>query len=305
MGFFVARNFLDKKMQDKFLRSFIRTLNFMKMKKLLIIVLVCFPILALGQRKPKIKGNRVVTEVSETLPPFEAISLEDDLQVQIKKSFGEGYNIVADDNLVDVLKLEVVDGTLVISSFYDILSKKKLEITVNFVELKAITVKAGKIYGDDTISTDALYLNVFGNSDLEIDAYAFVVNLNSEDNSKSELKLDVDSLNVLQRQRSKAFIYMVGGVNQIELQDNGDLTLEGTAEEMTIKMMANSRLKTQKCETGSIDLSLDENAVARIQATKALQLSALGDTKTYLYGNPKISILDFMDTTQLIKKQLE
>jgi len=276
----------------------------MNMKRVLILALVFMPMLTLAQRKPKIKGNRVVTEVNETLPPFDAISLEDNLEVQIKKSFQEGYSITADDNLIDVLKLEVVDGTLIVSSFYDILSKKKLEITINFVELKAITVKSGKIYGDDTISTDVLYLNAFGNSDLEISADAFVVNLNSEDNSKTDLKLDVDSLNIMQRQRSKAFIYMVGGVNQIELSDNGDLTIEGTAEEMTVKMNSNSRLKTQKCETGFIDLAIDENAVARIQATKDLRLNALGDTKTYLYGNPKISISEFTHTTQLIKKEL-
>ncbi|HCO83723.1 MAG TPA: DUF2807 domain-containing protein, partial [Arenibacter sp.] len=35
--------------------------------------------LVYSQRKPKIKGNRNVIEVRETLPPFNAVQLDDDL----------------------------------------------------------------------------------------------------------------------------------------------------------------------------------------------------------------------------------
>ena len=277
----------------------------MKMKKILALLFVLVPLLVLSQRRPKIKGNRVVTEVNESLPTFNAIELTDDLEIHLKKSFGEGYQITADDNLIDVLKFEVLDGTLMISSYYDIVSKKKLEITVNFVALNAITLRAGKVFGDDQISTETLYLNTFGNADMDIDASAFLVNLNAEDNSKVNLKLDVDTLQVVQRHRSKAYIYSVSGTNIVDLLDNGDLTLEGTTEEMRVKILANTRLKAQKLESQNVVLHIDENAVARIQAFKNFELNAAGNTKTYLYGNPKISILDFMDTTQLIKKQLE
>ncbi len=277
----------------------------MKMKKILALLFVLVPLLVLSQRRPKIKGNRVVTEVNESLPTFNAIELTDDLEIHLKKSYGEGYQITADDNLIDVLKFEVLDGTLMISSYYDIVSKKKLEITVNFVALNAITLRAGKVFGDDQISTETLYLNTFGNADMDIDASAFLVNLNAEDNSKVNLKLDVDTLQVVQRHRSKAYIYSVSGTNIVDLLDNGDMTMEGTTEEMKAKLLANTRLKAQKLESQNVVLHIDENAVARIQAFKNFELNAAGNTKTYLYGNPKISILDFMDTTQLIKKQLE
>ena len=277
----------------------------MKMKKILALLFVLVPLLVLSQRRPKIKGNRVVTEVNESLPTFNAIELTDDLEIHLKKSYGEGYQITADDNLIDVLKFEVLDGTLMISSYYDIVSKKKLEITVNFVALNAITLRAGKVFGDDQISTETLYLNTFGNADMDIDASAFLVNLNAEDNSKVNLKLDVDTLQVVQRHRSKSYIYSVSGTNIVDLLDNGDMTMEGTTEEMKAKLLANTRLKAQKQESQNVVLHIDENAVARIQAFKNFELNAAGNTKTYLYGNPKISILDFMDTTQLIKKQLE
>ena len=274
------------------------------MKRLAIVFVIILPVLAFSQRKPKIKGNRSVTEVSETLPPFNAIELKDDLEIGLRKSFGEGYRIVADDNLVDVLKFEVVDGTLIISSYYDIVSKKKLEIIVEFVELNAITLQTGKLIGMDTISAETFYANTFGNSDLDVAIDAFVVSLTAEDNSRTAMKLDVDSLNIIQRHRSNAEIYSVSGTNQIELYDNGDLTLEGTTEEMSATLMGNTKMKAQKQQAATVKLMADENSMVRVQATKMLQLSAMGDSKIYLYGNPQITINAFMDTPQLIKKEL-
>ncbi|MEX0361433.1 MAG: DUF2807 domain-containing protein, partial [Allomuricauda sp.] len=102
------------------------------LKNLAIVLLLLFNLTAFAQRKPKIKGSRIVTEVNGELPMFNAVQLNDDLNIVLKKSFGPGYKIEADDNLIDILKFNVVDGTLIISSFYDITSKKKLDITIEF-----------------------------------------------------------------------------------------------------------------------------------------------------------------------------
>ncbi|MEC8832951.1 MAG: DUF2807 domain-containing protein, partial [Bacteroidota bacterium] len=113
------------------------------MKKLFILLFAVAPIVVFAQRKPKIKGSRIVTQVSEELPPFNAVVLNDDLEINLKKGLGPGFYISADDNLVDILKFEVVDETLIISSYYTITAKKELEITVNYTGLKALTVKNG------------------------------------------------------------------------------------------------------------------------------------------------------------------
>ncbi|MEL6306280.1 MAG: DUF2807 domain-containing protein, partial [Bacteroidota bacterium] len=85
----------------------------MKTSYLLLVLLL--PLVTFSQRKPKIKGSRVVTEVKEELPPFNAIQLNSDMDITLKKSFGPGYTIVADDNLIDIYKFKVEDSTLVIS----------------------------------------------------------------------------------------------------------------------------------------------------------------------------------------------
>jgi hypothetical protein len=272
------------------------------MKNLVIVLLLVVPMILVSQRRPKIKGNRSVTEVSEVLPPFNAIELSDKLDIELKKSFGEGYEIIADDNLVDVLKFEVLDSTLVISSFYDIISKKKLEIVVNVRELKAITVKEGKVFSEAMIEFDEMYLNTFGNAELDIDASGFMANVNAEDNSSINLNLDVDSLNVSMKHKTDGVIYAVSGVKNIDLADNASLTLEGTTEALQVDMVANTKLKADKLEAATVYLSNQESGFARVNAFQTFNLKSTGNSRTHLYGNPKITIEEFLDASQLLKK---
>lgn len=273
------------------------------MKKLSILLAICIPILSIAQRKPKIKGNRTVTEVREELPAFNAIELNDNLDIQLRKSFGEGYEIIADDNLIDVLKFQVEDSTLIISTFYNITAKKKLEITVNYKELKAFTQRDGKITMLDVLSTDNLFVNTFGPSKMDLKASAFVASINMEDNSKGDFNLDVDSLNVNLKHRSDAKIYSVSSAKNIELLNTASLDMEGTTDTLNLKMYNNTKFTGQKLESSSAKVLVEESASARVNAFSTIELQSRGTAKTYLYGSPKITILEFLDTSQLLKKK--
>lgn len=272
-------------------------------KKLSILLAICIPILAIAQRKPKIKGNRSVIEVREELPAFNSIALNDNLNIQLRKSLREGYEIVADDNLIDVLKFQVEDSTLIISSFYNITAKKKLEVTVNYKELKEITQRDGKITLLDVLAADHLHLNIFGSSKLELKANAFIASLTMEDNSKADLNLDVDSLNVNLKQRSDAKIYAVSGTKNIELLDTASLDMEGTTDTLNLRMYNNTKFTGQKMESGVANVQMEESASARVNAFKTIELNSRGNGKTYLYGPARITILEFLDTSQLLKKK--
>ena len=273
------------------------------MKKLIVLFAVCIPIVTFSQRKPKIKGNRSVTEVREDLPAFNAIELKDNLDIEIKNSSTEGYVVTADDNLIDVLKFKVVDSTLVISSFYNITAKKKLEILVNFKELKAITQYDGKITMLGVLSTDNLYVNTFESSKLSLKATAFFASLNMEGSSKADFNMDVDSLSISLKDKSDASIYSVSNAKNIELYNTASLDLEGTTDSLDLKMYNNTKFTGQKMESGVVKIQVEESASARVNSFRAIELKSRGSAKTYLYGDPEITILEFLDTSQLIKKK--
>jgi len=273
------------------------------MRNITIFIALVFCFQAFGQRKPKIKGNKNVVDVREELPPFSAIELKDDLDIMLQKSSSEGYSITADDNLIDVLKFEVEDSTLVISSYYKITGKKKLDITINYNYIEAITLQDGRVEMKDIISSEQLYINTYGSSKLQLNANAPFVNLNMEGNSSGDFNIDSDSLSIVLKDRIDVGIYAVSDSNVLKMSENASVKLEGTAETLTINLLGNANLKAEKLEAATVTATLEESPSARINAYKDFELSSRGSSKTYFYGAAKIVLLDFLDTSQLHREK--
>ncbi|MEM6893581.1 MAG: DUF2807 domain-containing protein [Bacteroidota bacterium] len=272
------------------------------MKTSYLLLALLLPVMAFSQRKPKIKGSRVVTEVKQELPPFNAIQLNSDMDITLKKSFGPGYTIVADDNLIDIYKFKVEDSTLVISSFYDVSSKKQLEITIEYVELSALSVKEGSVVSKEQIATDALFVDAFGASRLDLQVSAGVADINLEDSAKADFNLDVDSLNVRLAKRAESYMYAVTESNTVSVEANSSLTFQGTSDRMALEVTGNAKYKGEKMEAGSVRVMMDNDAQVRLYAFRELVLSSKGNARMLLYGNPKITIEEFLNTSQLLKK---
>lgn len=271
------------------------------MKKLILFFVIFSTCAIQAQRKPKIKGNKNVIEVSEDLPAFNAIELNDDLEIFLQKANTEGYRLTADDNLVDVLKFRVVDSTLVISAFYKITGKKKLDITINYYELNAISMNDGRIKMQDMIDSDQLTVNISGNSKLQLNANASVMDIVMDGNSSGDFNLEGDSLNITLKDRIDVSIYAVSETNIINMLENASAKMDGSSTNMQVNLSGNANLRAQKLQADLISANLEGSPNARIFAKERLELSSAGASKTYLSGDAKIEILDFLDTSELHK----
>lgn len=278
-------------------------LNNSDMKRVfVIVVLLCFGFQGFSQRKPKLKGNRNVVQITEDLPPFNAIELRDDLEVIIQKGTSEGLAIEADDNLLDVLKFDVSEGTLYISSFYNITSKKKLNITVFYTNLVALKLGSGVITMKDVITTELLDIQTYGSARLILNASADVITIAMEGNSSGDFNVASDSLNLVLRDRTDAKVYATGQNNSLYMYKNSSLTLEGNTAVFKAKLYGSSSLKAEEFLAKSVTLFSEDSPNAKIYALEEFNLASKGGAKTSLYGNPKIVITEFLDTSQLHKE---
>lgn len=255
-----------------------------------------------AQRKPKIKGSKVVIEVREDLAPFTAIELNDDLEINLKKAADYGYSLLIDDNLVNVLKFRVVDNTLSISSFYTISSKKKLEITVYYDELNSLIMRDGKIEMEDRITTDVLSVATYGSSKLKLNANVASMNIMMLDKSSADLNVNADSLNISIKDRVDARIYAVSKNSTLEMFKNTEVRMEGTANLFNIHLYENASLKAEDLEASDINLTVEASTNAYVNAFNAINLNSKQAAKTYVYGAGKINIINFLDTSQLTKR---
>lgn len=273
------------------------------MNKIIVVTLVLFlGFQSFAQRKPKIKGNRNVVVVTENLPVFREISLSDDIEVMIEKAAVESVTLEADDNLIDVLKFNVSDGVLNISSFYNITSKKKLNITVYYTELEALTISNGLITMKDVITTDSFEVKTSGAARVVLNASADLINIHMQENSSGDFNVASDSLNLILKDRIDAKVYATGQSNSLYMYKNSSVKMEGNTELFTAKLYGNSTLKAEEFKSKVIRLSSEDSPDARVFAMDEFELSAKGASKTSLYGNPKITILEFLDTSQLHKE---
>ena len=60
------------------------------MKKLILLICLLSFVTSVAQKKPKIKGNKEVVDVYNSLEDYDAIEIEDDLNVTITQSLNNG-----------------------------------------------------------------------------------------------------------------------------------------------------------------------------------------------------------------------
>lgn len=257
---------------------------------------------AWAQRKPKIKGNRNPVEINESLPPFKYLRLEDDLEVRIRQQGSDGYELRVDDNLVDVLQFQVQDSTLVISSFYEITGSRALDITIFFRELAGVEVLQGRIIGEAEFNTDLFRLRTEGAAGAELRLRASLCDVTLSGNSRADLNIGAESVVVRMAERSDATIYADGNTLSAELADNADLTLEGIGDHAVLRLSGESGLSARKLVAGILEANLSGAASARIHAGTSLILDASGQSRTYLYGEPAVTLRRFTDRAELHKE---
>lgn len=276
----------------------------MKTKNPIIVLLflICSTFLT-AQKKPKIKGNRSVVSVKEYLPAFKAIQLNDDIDIVVEKATEEGYEMTADDNLLDIFKFEVMDSTLVISSFYKVVAKKKLNIKIYYKELEAITLRDGNLKVEDRVSSDKFYVNAFGLSKLTLDVSAAVIDVFMEGNAKGELNVDSDSLSVSLKGKSGLSLYSVGEKANIELYKNASVAMEGSVDSLNVKLIENTGFKGLKYQAANLYMEIGGSSTAKVYAFNTFELVSKDNAKTTLGGNPKISITEFLNKSLLRKEE--
>lgn len=270
-------------------------------RKCIILLLALSTGLINAQRKPKIKGNRSVTEVQEALADFHAIALQDDLEITLEKAASPGYSITADDNLINVLKFEVASDTLFISSFYTITGKKQLDIKILFTDLSALIVKEGSVAMKEMLNADQFVVHTEGLARVQLRAKTAVFTLNMEGQSTGDFNLESDSLQINLKDRADVLVYQVSSSAGFDLNENSDLNLEGTSEHAQLYMHGHASLRAERMEAGLIEANLSDNSSARLKAGK-LVLSSAGSAKTYVFGDPEIIISSFRDAAEIYKR---
>jgi hypothetical protein len=277
------------------------------MKKLLLILIVLIiglPVIN-AQSTEKIKGDRNVTVKQTYIDDFEKIIVDGDISIEIVYNSKPSVNVEADDNLHDVIQFEVVDGVLTFVETMRITSKKKLNITVNYGDtLQHIETKGdGEIRSLTTMELGNVTLTTSDDSRAYLNIKASNFLYKSSGKSKTRLNLTADSTKVELSDNSKLDALITSKVADFDLYLRSDAVIEGSATNSIIRLDNSTNFNSPKFSVNTADVSLVDSSDLTISVSESIIIAASGNSETYLYGNPEITITKFEDTAKLQKKK--
>jgi hypothetical protein len=103
--------------------------------------------------------------------------------------------------------------------------------------------------------------------------------------------------------KADARIYSITQIANVLFQKNAKATMEGTVDTLRLQLTDNAYIQAYKFEAGTIKATLEGGSRAEVNAVNDIELSSQGTAKTYLYGEGKITIDQFLDQSELIKRK--
>ena len=275
------------------------------MKNSLVFVIVLFSGLTVfAQKKPKIKGNKEVTQViKEISQEFNALEIDDALEVTLTQGDNNAYALNIDSNLVDILQFSVTDSILKIYTTNNITSSKKLEINLTVTELEHLILKNdAKVKGEGRFTSDKFYLSAYNSSRIDMDVSADDVTITLQRDAGGKIKVKSENTTIVMNDRTDLKAYVVADKVRVTLNNSADLDLNGDADYAAFNLKKTANLNAKKMKVSSADLYTSNNSDVYVNATRTLEVYAQGKSNVYVYGNPKVEVKGLTDKSKIIKK---
>ena len=275
------------------------------MKKIIILLMaLSLCTFTYAQKKPKVKGNKEVIQVSRVIPEeFSALEIDDGLKVSLSQGVENGYTLNVDSNLVDVLQFFVVDSILKVYTTNNIVSSKKLEITMSVKGLEHLILKNdAEVTGEGPLNSARFYLSGYNSSKVDLDIRAEDITITLHRNAGGKLILTSENTTIVMNDRTDLKAYSVCDNIRVTVNNSADLDLDGDAEYAAFNLKESSTLNARKMKVRSADLYTSNSSDVYVNATKNLEVYAQGSSNVYVYGNPKLEIKGFTDKSKIIKR---
>nr|WP_314897114.1 DUF2807 domain-containing protein [uncultured Flavobacterium sp.] len=269
-----------------------------------ILLLLLSTTLTLAQKKDKIKGSKTVTVEQKEVGNFEALEVEDNLEVHLERGEKTELKIEADDNLHDIISFDLRDNILRIYTTKEAVNHKKLIVRVTYTkDLNLITSKnESTINAIQEIQLDNLTFKTHDFSQLYLNVNTKNFILQADDKSKTELNLKSESA-IVELSKSSSLKALVTAIDlKVDMYQKSNATIEGDATNAIIRLDNNSTLTGNKLTIKNADVTTESYSTCSLNVTTAAIIDAAEKSEIQLLGTPKIEMRQFADEAKLIKK---
>ena len=275
------------------------------MKKTLItILLFTISFATFSQKKPKIKGNRNVTEIrNEITATFSTLEVDDALRVNLHQGDQNEYHLETDENLIVIIQFKIQDDILKVYTTNKIVRSKKLNIDITVTDIDQIILRDhAQITIDKKLNTKGIIINAYDSSQFDVYLEADNVAITLYDKAKGILNIKSESTTLEMNDKTDIKGTIKTDKIKTSLIKSSRLKLDGNADVASFDLKGSSKLNAKKMKIASIDLNTANTTDVNIYARKELELDARDKSVVYIYGNPKLDVKNLTEASKIIKK---
>ena len=199
----------------------------------------------------KVVGNGNVTTKTISTGDYEGIKGVGSMDIHLERGTEGNITVQTDDNLHEYLEIEVKNNMLVIKTKKNVYlkTKKGIHVTVPFKDISEVSlVGSGDIDTRDTITADALKVNVTGSGDVELALEA----------------KDVDA----------------------SVTGSGDIALSGTTNTLDVSVTGSGDYEGSDLIAQHTEAKVSGSGDARVYAKQSIKARVHGSGDITYYGNP-------------------
>ena len=282
------------------------------MQRIWFTILIVLIISVSGHGQEKIKGNKNVTTVESNLDDFKKIRFGDKLEIELVKGNNASVVVEADENLHDVIIFSVQDSILNMGTSAKIQSSKRLNIKVYYTEsLHSIEIDDdAELSAVETFENEKLELRIndFARAFINVKNAMFkLVNHNRSTfgiSSKSKLNIESSKVDLALGQNSKTEALVVSDSLVVNAYENAYAKIEGESQYLNLDVANDSEFSSKNLALSHCDLISEGSSEVAIQVIEELKINASGKSEIQIYGDPKITLIAFKDTSSIHKKRL-
>lgn len=273
-------------------------------KNTVLFLLLLVTTLTFAQKREKIKGSKIVTTSIKEVGDFDALEVDDNIEVYLERGEKNEIKIEADDNLHDIIGMDLREKTLRLYTSKESTIFKKLSVRITYTKSlsKVITKNDAIVYAIQELQLDDITFNSFDYSKLFLNVNAKKFSLVADDKSKSEINLKADEAS-LQLSKISSIKSLVSAIKfKCDLYQKANAAIEGVAEKGSVRIDNNSVFTGIKFNIKEASFTAENNATGTVMAETSISL-AIGDkAEISLLGKPKIELTRFSEEAKLFKK---
>jgi len=196
-------------------------------------------------------GNGKVVKEERNVSGFEAISVNNGIELLVSQDTFEKVVVEADENIQKILRTEVKDGKLKIFLDENVLHAKKMKVYVTVKQLKAVEASSGaEVKSGNQIKAESLKIHSSSGSDVTM-----------------EIACSQDTL---------------------DSSSGSDMAISGTTQSLKAESSSGSDLKASKLKAEKADVSASSGSDLEVYVSKELKAHSSSGSDITVYGNPAI-----------------